>query len=841
LICSLIVSVAGSAIAHADTTYDLSIDPQPLKGALTAFAQQSGLQLVFYTDVTTGYRAPAIKGKLTREAALKKLLEGTELTFRQINSNTVEVSSLNAQKPTGAISPTNAFRLAQADAPALETAQPASEGPLLDEIVVTAQKRLERLQDVPVPVTAIDAQRLVNTNQLRLEDYYTRVPGLSFAAGYAGFPNISIRGLTTGEANNPTVGIVVDEVPYGSSTALGGGFLPPDLDPSDLARVEVLRGPQGTLYGASSLGGLLNYVTVDPSMEETTGRVQAGLSSVKNGDEIGYSVRASVNVPLSDTFAVRASGFTRIDPGYVDSPSFLLDPAHGKEGVNRGSVQGGRVSALWKPTDDLSLKLGAMLQDNTIDGSSSVHRAADLADLQQRALRGTGVHKNRSQAYSANLKARVGEVDLVSVSGYSVNKTTDVFDYTPLFGGFMQNGFPFPGFAGFGVAGAPYYEPWEAKKFSQELRLSMPIGERFDWLFGAFYTHEKARFDGTLPGVDPVTGATAGIALRNIQPTTFEEYAAFTDLTWKITDRFDIQFGGRQSQNRQTYSQLTTGPFALLFVGANPYSNPGVDSKDDAFTYLVTPRLKVSPELLIYGRFASGYRPGGPNTGNPTKGAPPSYGPDETQNYEIGIKGSVLDRALTFDASVYSIDWKDIQLLILDNAVGVAYNVNAARARSRGVELALESRPAAGLSIGASVTWNDAELTEDFPPSAVNAGAFGASGDRLPFSSRFSGSVSVDQSFAMSGNVDAFVGASVGYVGERFGIFTPSPARQSFPAYARVDVRLGATYESWTANAFVNNAADRRGVVGGGVGTANPIAFNYIQPRTIGLSVTRAF
>ena len=178
----------------------------------------------------------------------------------------------------------------------------------IEEIIVTAQKRSERIQDVPVPVTSIDANQLVENNQVRFEDYYTSVPGLSFA------PNnqnnyLAIRGIATGGFSNPTVGIVIDDVPFGGSTALGGGQVMPDIDPGDLARVEVLRGPQGTLYGASSMGGLIKFVTVDPSTDALSGRVQAGVSEVHNAGQAGYNVRGSLNVPINNTLAMSVSGF----------------------------------------------------------------------------------------------------------------------------------------------------------------------------------------------------------------------------------------------------------------------------------------------------------------------------------------------------------------------------------------------------------------------------------------------------------------------------------------------------------------------------------------------------
>jgi outer membrane receptor protein involved in Fe transport len=243
---------------------------------------------------------------------------------------------------------------------------------------------------------------------------------------------------------------------------------------------------------------------------------------------------------------------------------------------------------------------------------------------------------------------------------------------------------------------------------------------------------------------------------------------------------------------------------------------------------------------MVYARLASGYRPGGPNT-NSTPNPVPNYKRDTTQNYEIGVKGSALDHALNFDASLYYIDWKDIQLQVFN---GTSIYVNGSRAKSQGVEFSVESRPRRGLTLAAWAAWNDAVLTQDFPNTGT-ANAVGSSGDRLPNSSRFSGALSLDQEFPLTGAMTGFVGATLSYFGDRRDVFTSifaaSPERQYLPAYARTDLRGGARYETWTLNLFVNNATDRRGVVTGGIGATNPIAFTYIQPRTAGLSFSKAF
>lgn len=706
-------------------------------------------------------------------------------------------------------------------------AQEAVDSAPLEEVTVTAQKREERLQDVPVPVTVLDASSLVERNQVHLQDYYSSIPGLSLSRsdGLGSSPQLSIRGLTTG-GGNPTVGITVDDVPYGTSSSLGGGGTVPDFDPGDLAQIEVLRGPQGTLYGASSIGGLLKFVTVDPSTQMLSGRIQGDVMGVHNGDGASYGVRGSVNVPLGENFAIRASAFGRRDAGYIDNSTLGLD------GLNQSSASGGRLSAKWTLSDTLSLKLSALLQDTKTEGSALIFREPGLGDLEQRQVLGTGRSHVKFQVFSATLNARIANADLTSVSGYSINTVASSNDQTPVYGGLTQ-------FL-FGVEGAANIEDNRTTKVSQELRLSMPFGERVDWLVGVFFTDEKNRYKQALPAIDPATGEQAGSVLLASFPTTYKEYAAFTDLTFRITDRFDVQIGGREGKNRQTYEEIDSGPLIDLFLGGSPLVNPRVLTKDSSFTYLLTPRFRFSPDLMVYARLASGYRSGGPNPTSTVFGLPPSFQPDKTVNYEIGFKGAVLDHALSFDASVYYVDWKDIQLSLNDPTTGASFFANASRASSKGVELSLQARPLSGLTLGAWTSWNDAKLTEDLPPGGPGT-PIGGSGERLPSSARFSGGVSADQRVPLTEQVTGFIGGSLSYIGDRKGRFTAAGGRQELPAYARLDLHAGATFEEWTANLFANNLLDRRGLIAGGLGTAFPTGFYYIQPRTVGLSISRTF
>lgn len=819
-------------------TFDISAGTATT--SLKEFATQAHLQLLFDYKALEKLKTPAVKGQLTPTEALKEMLEGSGFTFHEINDHTIAITRSGAstsstgtqqESPSGTeaakeekTTSSAGFLLAQvaqgqtSSAVSVEPEQkrPAqtSEVPL-QEVIVTAQKRAERLLDVPVPVTAVNAEQLVTSEQVRIQDYYSSVPGFEISPSpSAGSEQmLAIRGITTGFGTNPSVGITVDDVPFGSSTNLIGNTLP-EIDPSELARIEVLRGPQGTLYGASSMGGLLKFVTADPSTDQLSGHMDLGTSAVHNGAELGYSVRGGLNAPLNDVLAIRVSAFTRQDPGYIDNPVLHID------GVNESHASGGRFSIMWRPSDSVSLKVSALYQEQKSDGSSDVDIEPGLVDLQQVYARGIGGNDTRLQAYSANLSVALGSVNLTAITGYNVIRESDTFDFSPA--GLSPT-----------LVGTAVSTNGKTDKFSQEVRLTGSIGTKIDWLVGGFYTHEASPFEQNVYSVERSTGADVAELGLIPFPTIYQEYAGFADLTFIITDRFDVQVGGRESHIRQS-----SGPATEQGFGA-PFTNIAEEqSSANAFTYLLTPRFRVSPDLMLYARLASGYRPGGPNSFNPDPAVPRQYDPDKTQNYELGLKQTVLGGTLSFDASIFYIDWKALQINLLDPVDNLTYTTNGSRAKSDGVELSVTAKPLTGLDLAGWVTFDNAVLTESMP---ANSTIHGIDGDRLPYSSRWSGYLAADQSFTLTRNANAFVGATVSYVGDRVGTFISSPDRATYGPYAKTDLRAGITFKAWRVSLFANNVADRRGLLGGGVGTYPSFAFRYIQPRTVGLSVSRTF
>jgi iron complex outermembrane recepter protein len=845
--CALSLSVH----AMADGSKKVEIPAGDLRPALLQFSKIFGVELFYQPSQLDHFHTAGVKGSYTPEAAVRLLLKGTPLELRTDPSGAMmiidpkapraaAVSALTDRAPTAATTGENSqsrssLLLAQTSPTQTSGASPvagqsvSSQGASsqvaggLEEIVVTAQKREERLQDVPVPMTAISAESLAQSNLANVEDYYATVPGLSLSnSGYPGASTIAIRGITTA-GGTPTVETTIDDVPVGNGSPLAVGGFFPSIDPSDLSHVEILRGPQGTLYGAASLGGLVKFVTADPATDAVFGRIQGHAESVSNGDGLGTGAGGGVNVPVTDTTAFRISGFTRIVPGYIDNP--VLN----KDGVNRGNSAGGLASFLWKPSEDLSVKLSALIQDVSADGLSTAQSGANgLGVLEQEYLRDVGLYHARTNLYTAVVHANVDGIKLTSVSGYSTFTVYNVTDFSSFLPTLVL---PNEG---------------EIKQFTQEIRLSSTIGHSVDWLIGGYFSNQDNDAGQQIFYTDPATGAYtsqfAGLTYRT--PST--ELAGMGDLTVHFTDRFNVQFGGRESRNKVVYNETDTGPYSILVFNEPVHVVPTGHSRDNSFTYLVTPQFRITPDQMVYARVASGYRPGGPNAGAAAFNLPLSFAPDKTTNYELGVKGDWLEHRLFLDSSIYYIDWKNLQISVIDAASQEAFTANAGDAKSEGAEVAWQARPFEGTTIDGWVVWNEAVLTQNFPASSTTAGN---AGDPLPFSSRWSGNLSVQQERRLGAGLTALVRATGIYVGDRLSLFSSAPTqpRVVLPSYFQVNLLAGVHVKSWEINAYANNLTDKRGVVSRPNSSAATSAdigyldYVYIQPRTVGLSLEYKF
>jgi iron complex outermembrane receptor protein len=677
------------------------------------------------------------------------------------------------------------------------------------EIIITAQKRRERLLDVPQSVSVISGESLENTHAQRLSDFLTRIPSANVVESQAGNSRIVLRGINTGGVG-ATVATYIDETPFGSATALAnGGVLAPDIDPFDLARVEVLRGPQGTLYGANSLGGLVKFVTVAPDPGSFGGAVEAGLEDVSQGDT-GWWGRAAANVPLGATAAFRASGFYRRDPGYIDDPTLGHD-------VNDGKTYGGRLSLLVRPTEQFSIRASAHLENIRSHGNNEV----DLNPVtlnpvvgslgQSRILRQPNDINYR--IYNMTIDYDFGPAALVSSTSYGTLDQSEIVD----------------GSGALGVPGAGLNQSMTQRRFTQEARLTSSGKQTVEWTIGGFYTHEKNRLGQAVYIADPATQEPVvnGLIVVDL-PSRYSEYAGFANATWHLSPKFDLTGGARYSHNRQSNAQDTSG----ALVGP-PQSITG-KSSDSVVTYSVAPTFKLNANTRIYARVAKGYRPGGPNAISPDApdAVPRQFGPDTTTNYEVGIKTRTDNNLLSLDLSAFRIDWKNIQLLVQIGQFGV--NINGASARSSGVELTAGIHPARGLSFFANGSYVDAHLTQDAPASVG-----GVKGDPLPYNPKWQWTLGSDYEHPLSGTTILRAGVSWHYTGDRRSDFSPAVGQRSLPAFGQVDAHAGVDFGRFRADLFAHNLTDSRGITNVGFfGDLNgDVPAAVIRPRSFGLSL----
>ncbi len=622
-----------------------------------------------------------------------------------------------------------------------------------------------------------------------------------------------------------------------------------------------LRGPQGTLYGASSIGGVMKYVPNQPSIERFDARVLGSAETVDNGDP-GYSLTGLVNVPLGAKAALRASGFYRFDSGFIDSignnpiPSLgdpTVDVVNGTrivDGLNSVDRFGGRFAALIKPSDKFSVNLATQIQNIDSDASSAVD--ADPATLQP--LHSTPVQSSyqsetndtKYRVYSGTIDWNVGPANLESITSYGTFEADFQLDLaiaTNLTGG--------PPLASlvtalFGDArsrplSAVLPQTTSTDKFTQELRLVSPKSTSFDWLAGAYYTNEnsaiKQKINAVEAGTDNVAAGIPTLADVSLD-SNYEEIAGFANATWHVTPRLDLAFGGRLSHNKQDASQNSSGPLA---GGSVKFED--VKSSETPFTYSFAPRLALGKSSSIYGRIATGFRAGGPNVLPPGVPAevPRTYDSDRLRSYELGLKagGGPADK-FSFDFSGYYLDWEDIQLFLVVNGFGI--NGNGGTAVSKGFELAGSVFPTSGLAFSANAAYTNAKLTEDTDPVVG-----GKDGDPLPYVPEWSFGLNADYEWTVKGRSRAYVGASLGYTGDRTVEFDNRAADGSIrraDSYVTLNLRAGAYIGKWSIELYGKNLTNDMGVTS--IGTAGPLpngalGLSLIRPRTIGLSIGTRF
>jgi iron complex outermembrane recepter protein len=757
--------------------------------------------------------------------------------------------------------------LASAD-PASTTASTTA-GPVqqstLEEVVVTARKREEKLLDVPSPVSAISAEQLQVTQAVRLEDYLTQVPGVTFDDQRAGQTKVTFRGINAGDSD-ATVVTYVDNAPLTPSAPnANSAYVTPSFDPSDLAQIEVDRGPQGTLYGANAIGGVLKYVTVKPDPNTFSGRFEVSGESADNGG-LGGTVRGAVNVPLiSDTLGLRVSGFTRKDPGYID------DPLLGLKDVNSNRVYGGRAALRWIVNSDVTVDLSSMIQLMRNDGNDNV----DINPLTGQPQYGGLTHErswrneffsSRNAIYNADVQWDLHWATLISSTSFSTLSNGADNDVSPAYTSLLEGAL--------GVTGIGLDNPLEVhgKQVTEELRLTSSGKDKFEWQVGGFFTHDQTKYDQSANLFNVATQTydnDFGPMFQGYLRNQYIERSGFGNVDYHFTDQFDLGLGARYSADSQKLDSFFQG---LIFGPTADVQN--VES-EHALTWSVDPRFKINEDEMVYARVATGYRPGGVTFLIPSAtaaGLSPTFKPDHLTNYEIGWKSAMFDRRFTVDISVYYIRWTDVQENITLGPF--TYGANAGLAHSQGVETAFTWAPLAGLNLTANLTYNDNRLDAD----AQTNPDLSQAGNRLPDTPKFNGNFAADYKWAVTPQLNAFAGGSVFFTTARpsglalaynpnnasgegamnnFGLAqlynptTGAPAgfvNTAMPGYTTIDLHAGVERGPWSVEAFVKNLTDRHafteysGLNNASYGNLASIwTATMLPPRIVGLSLVRKF
>jgi iron complex outermembrane receptor protein len=610
----------------------------------------------------------------------------------------------------------------------------------ITEIVVTAQKREQRIQDIPISVSAISGDEIDRAGARDFHDLLLSIPGVSYSGAEPGQSRYSIRGISTA-ASSPTVGIYLDDV---SLITVGTGFAGA-ADPMlvDLDRVEVLKGPQGTLYGGSAMGGAIKYVSRQPAMNHFTVTAEAGAASVDRGG-VSYSAESFVNLPLiDDRLAMRIGGAYRLDAGYVDnvaggqvqlwSRSATTPPAafapvtyaspstFARENWNERSTSTARMSVKWLPTDSLTVLPSATLQRsdkaNPDDFFTNLPQFENTVRFNQPTRDNLGV-------YSLNVTQQLPGFSLTSLSGY-VDRTVEWDrDYSLFIAGLVP---PLLNNNSYNASNTT------SRTFTQELRLASSDPQAsLKWVVGIYYSHQRDDLYQVVDtvGAGAIFGTGTDVTYSGNQLTTTRQEGAFGDVTYSLTPQWDVSAGLRWFDIKQKIDGMFDG---ILNGGHSE-----VDGKRSTDVG-VTPKFSLSyrplDNHLLYGSASKGFRQGGPNrfnTSSPLCGpdfarlgitrAPDSFQPDSLWTYELGSKNEIGQRRSVINAAIYYTDWKKIQQQVNLTSCGFQFVGNVGAATVKGAELSAESALGWGVSVGGTASYTATRITESAPGVSATVG-----------------------------------------------------------------------------------------------------------------------
>jgi iron complex outermembrane receptor protein len=804
--------------------------------------------------MTNKKKGKSMSYRMTRRAAYRG-------TWGALVLPAISVLALNAAFAQTAGSPA-APAGAALTSQATKTDQPSSG--VTGEIIVTAEKRNSTVQKTPLSITAISGAQLQSLGISSAQGIVKAVPGISVNSAGPGQARYEIRGLSSDGGEAATVGFYLDDIPITPPATATTGKSPIDPNLYDLSRVEVLRGPQGTLYGASSLGGTVKLVTNAPDATRFYGSAEGVGSGTEHGGG-NYKGSGMLNIPLvEDQLAFRIVGTYQHDSGWLDRVIVPNFPASPDGGLTRGDVLGIpdsrtikdvndttlynlRASLLIKPTDRLTITPSVMYQttrqggQNTYDGVPGppyfAHfEAFDIAEP----------YSDRFVVGSLPIVYDFGGVSLTSVSAYWERRSTQVQDATEQF---VIN-VPFPAYdvADGGPGPSSVHESDKTHQFSQEVRLGSTGNGPIQWLIGGYYSDYFDRFH--LQSAPPGTEAAFGtpILYNVVQPLRVRQKAVFGNVTWNITDKLKIQGGARYFSYTSTFGSWA---FGYLYDPVTPQTN-STTAKAHGVNPNATISYQITPSVMFYGTASKGFREGAGNFPINTTGpggeaclqslrdigresAPLSFNPDTVWNYEIGEKARLFDNKVTFNSDIYLINWNKVQTPVALSC-GLGFTTNGPKAQVKGTEIEMQLNLIRGLTISQSVGYADAKYVQDFPAAGI------VDGERLLNAPHWTVATMVRLEQPLDNRYKIVALARNSYTSRSTDL---TYQINDLPSRDDLSARLGLETDAWSAYLFVDNLLNQRQIISN-INTLsytgppyNKIATN--QPRTAGVDVNFKF
>jgi len=747
----------------------------------------------------------------------------------------------------------------------------------LEEIVITAQKRTENLQDVPVSVHVLGNTQLENLNVNGFEDYIKFLPSVSYTQNRPGVAQIYMRGISSGgdgnhSASMPSVGVYLDEQPITTINEIL------DMHMYDIARVEVLSGPQGTLFGASSQAGTLRIITNKPEIGESYGGFDVSLDTVKNG-EMGWTLEGFLNLPVADNAAIRLVGWHESDGGYIDNvPSELTFAASGitinnfdiaEENNNNVDTTGARAMLKVDLNENWTVNSSLIAQEQHSTGTFN-HDPEDVGDLQARRFVDEDYDESWIQA-GLTIEGKIAGFDVVYAGSYLNRNRDSLYDYTG-YSEYLENLYAGYGYdclyynAEGGCADGTQFVTGDEnfRRNSHELRIQSPEDNRLRFIGGLFMQHQTHNFDlrWTVPDADPagtvVLEDENTVVWQTRQVRTDREKAAFGELSFDVTDQLTATAGIRFFDFNNTlygfngflrhctgFTDLN-GVFTQDNAGTPQYPCfntrilDGV-SKGTGETVKFNLNYKINDDMLIYATYSKGYRPGGVNRARVA--GIPGYAPDFVYNYEFGWKTSWLDNRLRFNGAIYHLDWKDFQFGFLDFTVSnLTIIQNVGQAKTDGFEFDIDFAASENLTLAFSASFNNARLTEDYFRNATDATPRAVVGTKLPFVPRL-------QYTAMArymhdvGGLPGFAQVAMAYTGRSWSDLDTS-VRQNQRDYYIVNLSAGIDGDDWSLGIFADNLFDQRAEIAKldpGYPSALDTTTQVNRPRTVGIRFGKKF